>query len=122
MIVNTKFYEGFEGSPQITFCLTKNNFIEKKISIWDGYFNDIMNKIQPQNGGWTGLAYYYHLHIGWYEEDEWLIPDILEAYNQLSNINTDEFKYEEEKEILILITDLMKKGMEHGEKMYIVYD
>ena len=122
MIVNTRFYDGFEGEPQITFCLLEDDVTTEKIGIWDGYFNEIMKMIQPEKEGWTGLAYYYHLYIGWYEKDEWFIPNILDVYEQLVSINIDEVKYEEEKEILSLITKLIRKAIDHGGRVYIIYD
>lgn len=122
MIVNTKFYDGFEGEPQITFCLLEDDVATEKIEIWDGYFNEIMKMIQPEKEGWTGLAYYYHLYTGWYEEDEWFIPNILDVYEQLVSINIDEVKYEEEKEILSLITKLIRKAIDHEGRVYIIYD
>ena len=66
--------------------------------------------------------YYYHLYSGWYEEDEWFIPNILDAYEQLASINIAEVKYEEEKEILFLVTKLIKKAIDHGGRVYIIYD
>ena len=57
MIVNTKFYDGFEGEPQITFCLLEDDVTTEKIEIWDGYFNEIMKMIQSEKEGWTGLPF-----------------------------------------------------------------
>ena len=122
MIENTRFYDGFESEPQITFCLLEDDATTEKVGIWDGYFNEIMKMIQPEKEGWTGLAYYYHLYTGWYEEDEWFIPNISEVYEQLMSINIDEIKYEEEKEILSLITRLIKKAIDHKGRVYIIYD
>lgn len=122
MNINDKYYDGFEGEPKITFCLVENNIIVEKVGIWDGYFNEIMKMIQPEKEGWTGLAYYYHLYIGWYEEDEWLIPDVLKAYEQLTEIRFDKLKNREEKEILILITNLLKKAIDNKGQVYIIYD
>lgn len=122
MKVNEKYYNGFEGEPKITFCLVENNIVIEEIGIWDGYFNEIMNLIQPEDAGWTGLAYFYHLYTGWYEEDNWLIPNILEVYYQLSNINSNELINKEEKEVLNLILNLLKYAIDNNSKVYIVYD
>ena len=122
MDVNEKYYDGFEGEPEITFCLVENNSVAQKIGVWDGYFNSIMRLIQPEKEGWTGLAYFYHLYIGWYEEDNWFIPDILETYDQLANIDSNELVNREEKEVLILIVNMLKRAIEHNGKVYIVYD
>lgn len=122
MNLNEKFYVGFEGEPQITFCLLENNIIIEKLCIWDGYFNEIMKMIQPNKEGWIGLAYYYHLYIGWYEENEWFIPNILEAYEQIKNIHFDECRYQEEKEICVLICKLLKRALDNNGRVYIIYD
>lgn len=122
MNINNIYYDGFEGEPKITFCLVENNIIVEKVGIWDGYFNEIMKMIQPEKEGWTGLAYYYHLYIGWYEEDEWLIPDVLKAYEQLTEIRFGKLRNREEKEILALITNLLKKAIDNKKQVYIIYD
>ncbi len=46
-----------------------------------------MNVIIPEQTEWTGLAYFYHLHEGWYEENPWQIPNIDVVVNQLKKIN-----------------------------------
>lgn len=84
----------------------QNNYIEEnKMKVnekfYDGYFNEIIKLIRPEKEGWTGLAYYYHLYTGWYEKDNWLIPDILKAYKQLVNIDVDRLETGEEKKVLI---------------------
>lgn len=122
MIENNKFYDGFEGEPQITFCLLENDITTEKVGIWDGYFNEIMKMIKPKKEGWTGLAYYYHLYTGWYEEEEWFVPNVLEVYEQLMSINSDELKYEEEREINKLIINLFKKAIDNKGRVYIIYD
>lgn len=122
MKINEKYYDGFEGEPEITFCLKEKGVIVEKIGVWDGYFNEIMKVIRPEEGGWTGLAYYYQLYAGWYEQDNWLIPNISEVYKQMASINPDELMNAEEKEVLILITDLLKRAIDNSGEVYIVYD
>lgn len=46
-------------------------------------YNQKYYAILPEQTGWTGLACYYHLHEGWYEESPWQIPDVGIVYNQL---------------------------------------
>lgn len=121
MNINKKFYNGFEGEPEMTFCLMENGVTVEKIGIWDGYFDNIMKLVRSGEEGWTGLAYFYHLCIGWYEEDNWLMPNISEAYRQLAGIDSEELE-KEEKEVLILIVNLLKRAMDNGGKVYIVYD
>lgn len=122
MTINEKYYNGFEGESEIIFSLIENDITIEKIGIWDGYFNAIMELVEPEENGWTGLAYYYHLYTGWYEEENWLIPNVLEAYKQLSNIDASELVYREEKEVLFLIVDVLKHAVENNGKVFIVYD
>ncbi|MGX7418094.1 hypothetical protein ACWOFR_04735 [Carnobacterium gallinarum] len=61
------YYEGFEGKPEIDIYAFVSN--EKVgIEMWDGYFDEIMRKVQPVNDKWQSLAYYYNLYEGWYEQ------------------------------------------------------
>ena len=122
MKVNEKYYDGFEGEPEITFCLMENDIIIEKVGIWDGYFNEIMKLVRPEKEGWTGLAYFYHLYTGWYEEDNWLVPNISEAYRQLVNIDSNELVNREEKEVLILVLNLFKHALDNNGRIYILYD
>lgn len=122
MLNNEKYYDGFEGEPQITFCLVIDNVIVEQIGMWDGYFNEIMEQIKPSVQGWTGLAYYYHLYIGWYEEDNWLIPNVKEIYEQFKGINDCELTGKPEKELLNLILSLLKKAIDENGKVYIIYE
>ena len=46
-----------------------------------------MGKIEPsEEDGWTGLAYYRNLLLGWYREENWYIPNLEEALSQLQSI------------------------------------
>jgi len=38
------------------------------IIMWEGYFDQVMRLMLPDEQGWTGLAYYYNMYTGWYEE------------------------------------------------------
>lgn len=120
--INEKFYDGFEGEPEIFFCLMEKHVVIEKIGIWDGYFNEIMETVRPEKEGWTGLAYFYHLYTGWYEEGNWLLPDVSAAYRQFENIDVDQLKNRETKEVLALVTDLLKRAVDKNEKVCIMYD
>jgi len=120
--LDEKFYDGFEGEPEIIFSLVKSNGEKEEIGIWDGYFNVIMNKIKPQKEGWTSLAYYFQLYIGWYDESPWLISNIPEACEQLKEIDKESFENKEEKEILESIICMLEKAIFNNEKVYISYE
>lgn len=114
------YYKGFEGEPEIQFiCNLKDN---KKLilSLWEGYFDRIMNAVAPQKDGWTALAYYYHLHEGWYENSPWEMSDINATINQLNQINTDILD-KETKKILIHICEFLANAQRTNNTVWIMY-
>ncbi|UAC49997.1 dihydroorotate dehydrogenase (quinone) [Bacillus aquiflavi] len=111
------YYTGFEGYPEIVFYI-KIGEKREVIRIWDGYFDNIMQKIQPNDDGWHSLAYYYHLDEGWYEDSPWKIPNNKDALQQLQTIN---IKLLDKKEQIILkeIINLLKENL--NSDIYIEY-
>ncbi len=102
------YYEGFEGNPEIDIY----TFLENEkvgIEMWDGYFDEIMRAIQPVNGEWQSLAYYYNLYEGWYDDSPWPIPDNQEALKQFESIDKSQLG-EVPKEILTKIIGLLKNN------------
>ena len=51
-----------------------------------------------------------------------MIPDILKAYKQLVNIDVDRLENGEEKEVLILIVNLLRRAVDNNDKVFIIYD
>ena len=80
------YYQGFEGEPEIIFKKEDNDEI---LVIWEGYFDQIMCAIEPSPIGWTGAAYYYNMHLGWYEESPWEIKDLCGMLAQFKSIKRD---------------------------------
>jgi hypothetical protein len=79
------FYTGFEQDPELMF-IQKSISYEKRLRLWEGYFDTMMHQVKlSQNEPWTSLAYYYHLCLGcWGDEQEnWKIPNVQEALSQL---------------------------------------
>lgn len=120
MEINEKYYDDFWGEPSMEFYRMENDVIAEKFTIWEGYFYYIMQLVLPEEEGWTGLAYFYHLHTGWYDEENWLIPNIAEAYRQLEKLNPRELP-DEEQEVLALILNMLKRAMDTNGKVYIDY-
>jgi hypothetical protein len=92
------YYKGFEGNPEIDFFVQQE---EKPclIKLWEGYFDKIMQQIEPTDTGWTSLAYFYQIQEGWYDESPWKIPNNEEAYKQFKSIDP---KFLDDQEKLIL--------------------
>lgn len=109
--INDKYYAGFEGEPEIRFIYKKNNdtYI---IIIWEGYFDEIMKMIVPEEKGWTGLAYYYNMYLAWYEESPWVIDNLLIALRQFKTINC-KILSDESRDILKLICNMFKDAIDN---------
>lgn len=116
-----KYYQGFEGEPEIMFSLRSANGNDIELRMWGGYFDKIMKQVSPKEGKWTSLAYYYHLDIGWYEESPWLIEEPKKVYEQLKEINKDGLQIEE-KEIIEVILEMLEVAIKNGGQVFISYE
>ena len=54
--LNNNYYKGYEGANEIQFICKKAGKIYILV-IWEGFFDEIMTKILPEENGWTGLGY-----------------------------------------------------------------
>ncbi len=118
-IIN-KYYKGFEGEPEIQFICYDD--VQKLIlRMWVGYFDNIMNAIKPESLGWTGLAYFYHMHEGWYDNSPWEIPDIQATIEQFKNINSDLFD-NDTKCVFNDIFDLLLNAYLANQTVWIAYE
>lgn len=116
-LFNSKYYEGYEGEGEMQFIRYLTNGDKYVIRIWDGYFNEIMDGIQPEEAGWTGLAYYYHVEEPWWEEP-WKIPDIEITLQQLQEIRTEHLD-SETKELLVELCDILTNSVKLNEYVWI---
>lgn len=111
-IINNEYYIGFEGEPEIQFiCKKKNN--TDIVIIWEGYFDEIMRLITPEEKGWTGLAYYYNMCFGWYEETPWVIEDLQVVLDQLKKIDSNMLSSEASK-VLKIICNMLKEALDNS--------
>ncbi len=113
------FYTGYEGEGEIQFIHVLNNGNKNIIRIWDGYFDDIMEKIEPESSGWTGLAYYYNLAEGWYDESPWKIPNLLETLQQIRETKDAKFRFQCSEKILDEICNLLNNAIDTDNCVYI---
>jgi len=90
--MKTNFYQGFDGEPSVSFSCETENSIDS-IKIWEGYFDDLMSFFQINTqGNWDGLALYYHLHTGWYEHSNWIIPNLKSVIDKFRKLSIPEKK------------------------------
>lgn len=120
MTENFRYYCGFEGEPEYAFCLYDGNCPVEKIHLWDGYFSDIILTIAPFETGWTSLAEYYQL-CPYFDNDNWKVPDIHSALNQLKNIDTSKIRFPESHYVLQLLIEMFTKAFENNLTIYVEY-
>lgn len=116
-----KYYKGYEGEPEIQIIKKSTNNERIVLRIWIGFFDDIMTAIEPQSTGWTSLAYYYNLYIGWYEESPWKISNLNEAKEQLENVDKSKLNAMD-KEVLEEMLKAFKDAIAVGDEILISYE
>ncbi len=121
-ILIRNYYDGYEGELEIQFIKGSIKGERKIISIWEGYFDDIMRQFQPGKHGWQGLAYYYNLDIGWEEADYWKIPDLNEVLMEFNSLNTEKLQFKDSKNVLQEICDLICDAINTNQNIYICKD
>lgn len=118
-----KYYVGYEGEPEIQIIrktLQGDTFV---LRIWSGFFDDIMKSIEPEEKGWSSLAYYYNLYIGWYEDSPWLLEDINAAIEQLKKIKSDKLSASRgSMNVLIEFIEVLEDAMISGDSIMIAYE
>ena len=77
-----------------------------------------MKLISPDTQGWTGLAYYYNMYTGWYEDSPWKIKDLQNALKQFELIDNKKL-YDEATEILTLICNMLREAISNSYEVYI---
>lgn len=115
------YYKGFEGYPEIQFIRGLKDGGKEILSMWDGYFDSIMNAIEPKENCWTGIAYYYHIEQPWFEESEWKIPNVETVLNQFKEINITILE-DKVQAVLNDIIVLLSNAQEWNETVWISYD
>lgn len=109
-MMNERYYNGFDGDEEICLRLFINEYEVESVGIWGGYFSSIIKLIPPKNDGWSGFAYYFHLNTGWYDEENWEVPNIPLFYKQLCEIDESLLLYNEDKEVLHILQAMFKKA------------
>ena len=118
--IDDRYYNGFEGEPEIHFICRKGNDCDIFV-MWEGYFDQIMRTIRPNENGWTGLAYCYHMYSGWYEESPWAIENLQMALKQFEAVDSRTLCVEA-SEILKILCDMFKEAIAHGFEVLIAYE
>lgn len=109
-----KFYHGYEGEKAIQFSTEG-----KKLVIWEGFFDDIMEQFEPDPEGWRGVPYYYHLAIGWYEECPWKVPDLKNCLQQFDEVNLSKCRFSESREVRKEICNIFRDAIKKDNSVWI---
>ncbi len=112
------YYRGFEGEPEIQIISQKAGYKEV-FAIWEGYFDQIMQAIEPDTNGWCGVAYYYNMNLGWYEESPWEVQDLCGTLAQLKAIKQSRLPAET-TEILEILCSKLAEAIKNGFRIFIV--
>lgn len=121
--IEIDFYSGFDDDTEIIFLIETDEY-RKRLSIWHFYFDNIMGKIEPENGEWTNMAYYYRYMVGWDREENWKIPNLDMALLQFRSIKlipdnrTTQMYFNAEYRILGEIIDILSEAIEKKVNVY----
>jgi hypothetical protein len=119
--IEIDFRCGCDSDEEIILSFS-TDIARKRLRIWEGYFNAIVSQIElSADGTWTGIAYYFHLCLGWNKEEYWQIPDLNEALSQFKSINMpeDRLVYENANEVLVEIIIFLSEAIDKNAPAYI---
>lgn len=81
-MLNRKYYEGFEGEPELILVNEEN-----KLIIWNGFFEAILDALLETNLEKEGIIKEYFYHEGWYDDSPWVIKDVQLTIKQLKSFD-----------------------------------
>ncbi|KZE38847.1 hypothetical protein AV656_08065 [Bhargavaea cecembensis] len=113
-LINTTYYDGFEGEPEL--LIRDEN---REMIIWNGYFVIILNSILKTEVEKGGMPEVYSKQEGWYDEP-WPIEDIPLTINQLRAFDLD--KTEGTETLMEVLPELIE-FLENAEgQVFIEYE
>ncbi|HEX9062329.1 MAG TPA: hypothetical protein VF941_19330 [Clostridia bacterium] len=117
------YYIEYEGEDEFYFILERRSGEKHILKMMTWSFDNIMRLIEPENGKWVGMAYYYHVDDdGWYMGDKpWKIPDIKSFIKQLDKVDLSELD-DLDKEVFKSIYSLLIDAEMNEESVYILRD
>ncbi|KZE38846.1 hypothetical protein AV656_08060 [Bhargavaea cecembensis] len=109
-MINTTYYDGFEGEHQITLINGEDQLI-----IWDGYFDTIMDVLFDSGIEKEGIVKDYFYLEGWYDEPQ-PIEDIPLTIRQLKAFDVRKSgRMESLKEVAVELVEDMIKFLERAD-------
>ena len=117
------FYTGYEGEPKLIIIQKNHTGIFKTIiNLWIGFFDEIMNFVQPNsNGQWQGITLYYHTEENWCSQSPWKYEDKILFIQQLELIEISQLCIESQT-LLMSILDIFRDSISENDEIYFEYD
>ncbi|UYZ38018.1 hypothetical protein OD350_10210 [Clostridium beijerinckii] len=140
-MINTKYYDGYEGEPGIILYLHYKDQEIYELRIWDGYFEPMMQAIMVAEVNKRGTLYDCGIVLEWNTSIGWC--DVYSGKSKIDNIdqmieefslfnsrnlaetdykNIDEDWMKEIKEIQALVLSLLKRARDEKCDVYIEDD
>ncbi|MFN2746772.1 MULTISPECIES: hypothetical protein [Bacillus] len=104
-MLHTKFYDGFEGEPEIVLSDGEN-----KVVIWNGYFETLLNSLLDTNIKKEGIIKEYFYQEGWYNDSPWVIEDVQLTINQMKSFDVSKLDTSDgfKKELVELVKETIQ--------------
>ncbi|MCF7618519.1 hypothetical protein [Bacillus sonorensis] len=117
-MINTKFYDGFEGEPELILSDGEN-----KLIIWNGYFETILDSLLDKNIEKEGIIKEYFNHEGWYDDSPWVIQDLDLTIDQMKSFDINTLDVSEDmKNVLPDIVKEIIQFLENAKNKTVVIE
>ncbi|PAE08308.1 hypothetical protein CHI12_06695 [Terribacillus saccharophilus] len=118
-MINTKYYDGFEGEPEVVLFNDHQRFI-----MWNGYFESLLDSLLDTNLEKEGILEEYYNHEGWYDDSPWMIPDVPLTIWQLKHFDLNKVNQSENIKVVLpeLAHEIILFLENSKEKVWIEYD
>lgn len=111
-IDNYKFYDGYEGEPEVE--LFANVETMEVLHIWDGFFMDIFGEPTLDGKGWTGFTRDYNQCEGAFDDGKGVITNLQEYIDDLKLYANRKFDYEDTKDVYDLLCRWFDEAQKNG--------
>lgn len=127
-MINNKYYDGFEGEPEIVIYFKEGNKEKKGFRIWIGYFEYLLGASLLKEIKAGGILESYINQNGWYDESQWRIKDLHQAIFELEQFDVDKIE-SRENSVIEIVSDLqndllkfMKNSLINSNLLFIDYE
>lgn len=104
-MVNNKYYDGFEGEPEVVIYFKEKD--KEGFRIWIGYFEYLLGASISEEIKIGEILQSYINQDGWYDESEWRIEDLQRAIFELEQFNIEKIESKEDS-IIETVSNIQK--------------